>query len=50
MGSIWRPYAGTGSRDLDPSVFIQFINGWDPTASKFWSHGLDGISRNVHPT
>ena len=50
MGSIWRLSYGTGSRAPYPRVFIQCVNGWDPMANKLWSHGLEGLCHDVHPT
>ena len=50
MVSIWRPYDGTGSRDTDPIILIQCINGQQPMYNELWSHGLDGLSCDVHPT
>ena len=49
-GGIWRPSDGTGSEATYPSVFIQCVNSWEPMANKLWSHGLDDICRDVHPT
>ena len=49
MVGIRRPYGGTGSRDPDPRVFIQLINGRYSMANELWSHGLDGLSHDVHP-
>ena len=50
MGIIWIPFDGTGSRDPDPSVFIQCVNGMEPMANELLSHGLNCIFRDVHPT
>ena len=50
MGSIWRPCDGTGSRVTDTSVFIQYVNGWEPMANELWSHGLESLYHNVHST
>ena len=49
MGDIHSP-SYSGSRALYLIVFILFANGRDTMACELWSHGLDGISRNVHPT
>ena len=48
MGSIWRPSDDTGSRDTDPSVFIQCVNGRETMANKLWSHGLEGLYHDIH--
>ena len=50
MGSIKSPSDGTGRRDPYPNFFIQCINGQELMDNKLWSHGLDGISRDIHPT
>ena len=50
MGCIWSLSYGTGSRSSDPIFFIQCINVRDPMANNLWSHGMDGLSRDVHPT
>ena len=50
MGSIQRTYDVTGIMDTDPIIFIQCSSGLGPMANKLWSHGLDGVCRNVHPT
>ena len=48
-GDICSPsYSVSGSPDL--IIFIQCVYGRDPMSHKLWSHGLDGLSRNVHPT
>ena len=49
MGDIRRPY-DFGSRDQYPSVLIQCFNGRDTMVHELWSHVLDGISHDVHPT
>ena len=50
MGIIWISYDGTGNRDPDPSVFFQCVNGQDPMANDFWSHGLDSLCSDAQPT
>ena len=50
IGSIWSPSDGTGSGATDPIVLIQYVNGWEPMANELWSHGLDGLCHDVHPT
>ena len=49
MGNI-RSYSDSVSRDPDPIILIQFVNGREPMAHRLWSHGLDRISHDFHPT
>ena len=48
--SIWLHYNGTWTRALDPSILIQYVNVREPMVSELWSHRLDGLCRDVHPT
>ena len=49
MGDIFIP-SDYGNKALYPIIFIQCVNGRDPMAHEFWSHGLDGLSNDVHLT
>ena len=49
MGDIWRAY-DYGRGASDPIIFIQCINYREPTSHELWSHGLDGLSRDIQPT
>ena len=48
-GGIQSP-SDSSSGDPDPSIFIQCVNGREPMVDELWFHGLDGLSRDVHPT
>ena len=50
MSSILRPSDGTGIGDPCTSFFIQCVNDREPMANELWSHGLDGLCRDIHPT
>ena len=48
MGDIHSPSV-YGSKAPDVSIFIQCVSGREPVAHKLWSHGMDGLSLNIHP-
>ena len=54
---IWHYPMGSIHRTLDSSSgstkytdFIQCVDGREPQIHKFWCLGLDGITREFHPT
>ena len=49
MGSIYRP-SDSGSDSTEATTFIQCVDGLEPLIRELWCLGLDGISREVHPT
>ena len=48
MVDIWIP-SKYGGGELDPTVFIQCVNGRDPMDQKLWCHGLASLFREIHP-
>ena len=48
MGDILRP-SDSGSGAPDTRIFIQCVNVRDTMAHELWPHGLEKLSRDVHP-